>query len=38
MSGFCYNLTIGDVLASTLVMKLNEACRESMLSRKSSIY
>ena len=29
---------IGDVLASTLVMKLNDACREYMSSRKSNIY
>ena len=28
MSGFCYNLTIGDVLASTLVMKPNDARQE----------
>jgi len=30
--------SIGDVLASTLVMKLNDACREYMSSRKSNIY
>ena len=30
MSGFCYNSTIGDVLASTLVMKPNDARQERM--------
>ncbi len=29
---------LGDVLASTLVMKLNDACRERIISRKSILH
>ena len=35
---FCYDLRIGDVLASTLVVKLFDACRERIISRKSILH
>lgn len=35
---FCYAIDIGDVLASTLVVKLFDACRERIISRKSILH
>jgi hypothetical protein len=35
---FCYSCAIGDVLASTLVVKLFDACRERIISRKSILH
>ena len=34
----CYASFIGDVLASTLVVKLFDACRERIISRKSILH